>query len=93
MRNKTINLTKTINLWFADSKGTSHFVRYGSARAGPVGVGTDFQMGSRGAKMGIAEKPVKAMKSAAREASLFEVDVADLPGYVAAISRSQAIVV
>ena len=42
--------------------------------------------------MGIAEKPVKAMKSAAREASLFEVDVADLPGYVAAISRSQAIV-
>ncbi len=43
--------------------------------------------------MGIAEKPVKAMKSAAREASLFEVDVADLPGYVAAIIRSQAIVV
>lgn len=42
--------------------------------------------------MGAADKPVKAVRAGARDVPLFEVDVADLPGYVAAISQSQAIV-
>lgn len=42
--------------------------------------------------MGPAEKPVKAVRAGTREAALFEVDAADLQGYVAAISRSQVIV-
>lgn len=42
--------------------------------------------------MAVADKPVKAVRSGTRDLSPFEVDAADLPGYVAAISRSQAII-